>query len=252
MNKTSLQNSLKSKILGQEIFFFEETDSTNEQAKKIATQKGVRQGSIIVAAQQTQGRGTDGNVWESGKNNLFFSIIFDNRTNNITTLFPFYPAVAIAKTLKNKYNINAHVKWPNDVLVGSKKIAGILCEGVAHQYMTVGIGLNVNATTFPDSVKDKAISMKLINENNFLLEDVLQNILSEYEHLLFDQCNIRQEWLNHTQMIGKQITAIQDGISQKIKVLDISEEGFLIIKKQGGKIENWMARRGMDLIMSNK
>jgi len=246
MNASSLKQGLETTILGRDIIFFEQTDSTNTQAKVRMEASALAEGSVFISAAQTQGKGTDGNVWESGCNNLSLSIVFDNDAK-VNTLFPLYPAVALAQVLRVKYNIDAHVKWPNDVLVGTKKIAGILCEGVAGRYMIVGIGINVNQVDFPTTLLEIATSMKQEKGVDFSLEEVFQDFLMAYENLLYGESDIRQEWIDHTQMIGKTIHSSLNGKAQKVSVVGISEEGFLQVKNAEGKIESWMARRGLDI-----
>lgn len=246
MNTSTLKEGLVTKVLGQKVIFFDQTDSTNTQAKLRMEASPLAEGAVFITAQQTQGKGTDGNAWESGENNLSLSVIFNNDAK-VNTLFPLYPAVALAKILREKYNIEAHVKWPNDVLVGKKKIAGILCEGVAGQYMVVGIGLNVNQMIFPESLSEIATSMKLEKRKNHMLEQIFQDFLLAYELLLYGNTDIRQEWLAYTEMIGRTISTSQNDQVQKVTVMGMSSEGFLQVKNSEGKVETWMARRGLDI-----
>lgn len=246
MNIKSLKKGLKTATLGQDIVYFDQTDSTNTQARLRMEEKPLREGAVFITSQQTQGKGTDGNAWESGTNNLSLSVIFDNDAK-VNTLFPLYPAVALAKVLRENYAIEAHVKWPNDVLVGTKKISGILCEGVAGQYMIVGIGINVNQERFPTALDRIATSMKSETGIAPSLEEVFQAFLLTYEQLLYGTTDIRQEWLNHTEMVDKTITSSLDGQEQKVTVMGISEEGFLQVKNSEGEIETWMARSGLDI-----
>lgn len=246
MDKNTLGKGLETQILGQDIIYFDQTDSTNTQAKLRMEEDALSEGAVFITAQQTQGKGTDGNAWESGKDNLSLSIVFDNN-EKVNTLFPLYPAVALAKILRNKYNIEAHVKWPNDVLVGNKKIAGILCEGVAGQYMIMGIGINVNDENFTKDLRKIATSMKIEKKESFSLEGVFQDFLLEYEHLLYSDTDIRQEWISHTQMLNKDITISQNGEKSTVKIVGMSAEGFLQIKNTQGKTETLMARRGLDI-----
>jgi BirA family biotin operon repressor/biotin-[acetyl-CoA-carboxylase] ligase len=246
MNIELLKSKLNTKIFGQGITFFNQTDSTNAQARIHCDKGGFDEGHIFVAAQQTQGKGTDDNTWLSGNDNLSLSIIF-NFDQKVDTLFPLYPAVALAKVLKEQYQIEAHVKWPNDVLVGHEKIAGILCEGVAAQYMIVGIGVNVNQSIFPKELASIATSIKRITGQDSVIEELLASFLKEYENLLYNTNDIRQEWLQHTRMVGKRVSVTQDGETKKVKVIGISKEGFLQIENSQGMIENWSARRGLDI-----
>ena len=234
------------KIIGKKLFTLDITDSTNTQLRKMHEAHALANGSVLIAKQQTNGKGTDGNEWVSEKGNIYASILFEH-SDKINTLFPLYPAVALAKVLRKNYNINAHVKWPNDVLVGTKKIAGILCEGVMGQYMIMGIGINVLQTQFYGEISNKATSIALECDETVSTESVLNKFLSEYENLYYGICDIRKEWLEHTEMIGKTIKSTQDGVESSVTVSGLTQEGFLEIITQDGHTETWIARRGLDI-----
>ena len=180
---------INTKRLAKTILFYDKIDSTNKKAKSLAKEAPLKEGTTLVASQQTEGKGTDGNQWQSYKGNLYISVIFpfDER---ITTLFPLYPAVALCQVLREKYKINAHVKWPNDVLVGTHKIAGILCEGVSGSYMIMGIGIKVLQKDFEGEVKNIATSIALETKQTFTIEQVFQHFLESYEKLFYNNCNI--------------------------------------------------------------
>ncbi len=244
MTTQSIQEKLKSQILGKEFSCLLETDSTNARLKTLHERQARPNGFMLIAEKQSQGKGTDGNVWASEKGNIYASILFEH-SNKINTLFPLYPAVALAKTLNN-YQIEAHVKWPNDVLVGQKKIAGILCEGVSGKYMIMGIGINVNQTTFPNHLSDIATSAKLESGLDFSIEEFLADFLNEYETLFYGKGDIIKEWCHISRMIGKKISISQDGKKKEVEISGLSPEGFLQIISEG-KSETLMARRGLDI-----
>lgn len=246
MTSNTLKDKLHTKILGKDIIYFDQIDSTNTQAKRLMEEQGLKEGCIILAGQQSKGKGTDGNTWASAKGNLYLSVIF-NYDDKINTLFPIYPAVALAKVLNNKFNIKAHVKWPNDVLVGNKKIAGILCEGVAGKFMIMGIGININQESFPKDIDNIAISMKEISQDEHSITEVFTCFIEEYEELLFGDSDIRQEWLSLTKMIGKTINTTLNGDKAQVKVTGLSKEGFLEVEDTEGHKHTWMARRGLDI-----
>lgn len=246
MNANSLKEGLTTKYLGREIIYLEQLDSTNLMAKSLMQESNLEEGTIVIASQQNLGKGTDGNVWVSDIGNLYLSVIF-SYSEKVNTLFPLYPAVAIAKVLKEHYHIDAHVKWPNDVLVASKKIAGILCEGDAGRFMVMGIGINVLQTAFKGELQNIATSIQQQRKEDIKLEEVFQKFLLEYEALYYGDCNIRQEWLSITKMIGKEISISQDGKVSKVKVVGMNEDGFLQVQDSKGDISSLMARRGLDI-----
>ena len=239
-------NSKQENIIGNKIITLELTDSTNFQLKKLCEKESLAAGFVLVAKQQTNGKGTDGNDWVSELGNIYASILFDY-DDKVNTLFSLYPAVALARVLRRDYNIDAHVKWPNDVLVGHKKIAGILCEGVAGKYMIMGIGINVLQTNFSSNIEKIATSIAVESDKKIDINTVLVAFLKEYNNLYFEECDIRQEWLNHTQMIGKIINSVHDGIEKSVTVIGMSPEGFLEVRNKLGQTETWIARRGLDI-----
>ena len=141
---------LVTKVLGQEhYFYYQEIDSTNNQARALAS-KGYPEGTIVVAELQTDGRGRRGRSWYSpASQGIYISVILRpmlplkeiSRVSLIT-------AVAVAETLEEELNLPARIKWPNDILINNRKIAGILSEAVTDmdgiEYIVVGIGLNIN------------------------------------------------------------------------------------------------------------
>jgi len=128
---------------------FEEIDSTNEEAKRQAA-AGAPEGTVILAKSQKKGKGKLGRVWHSDLGGIYLSIILKPRLNlpdlsELTLL----SAEAVAQTIKILTNLEAKVKWPNDVLLNGKKVCGILTE-VAKKTVIVGIGLNVNNSHLPE------------------------------------------------------------------------------------------------------
>lgn len=246
MDKQKLISLLKTKIIGQELYIFDSIDSTNNEAKQRASSRTLSKGTTFVAAQQTQGKGTDGNTWHSSQGNLYLSIVFPF-DDKITTLFPFYPAVALAKVLRRNYSIMAHLKWPNDILIGNKKIAGILCEGISGKSMVMGIGINTTQDAFPKELEDIATSVALESSKVIKNETLFCRFLEEYEKLFYGQCNIREEWIKHSEMIGKTIETMHNNTARRVEVCGLSPEGYLQVKTEQGTNETWMARRGLDI-----
>lgn len=246
MNTTALTAQLKTEYLGSKITTFDTVNSTNTQAKHYNEKEGVHHGHMFIAEKQSDGRGTDGNTWESQRGNIYLSVTFDYR-KPIDTTFSLYPAVALAMVLNDTYKIPAHVKWPNDVLIGKHKIAGILCEGAFNQYTTMGIGINVNQRVFAPHLQDIATSVYMQLNEEVELEAFTAHFLNAYEALFYSDTDIIKAWLSLTQMVGKTIHTTQDGVEKKVTVLGLSPEGFLSVKLQDGNVENWMARSGLDI-----
>ncbi len=250
MNEASLRQGLQTKCFGQSLFFYEVTDSTNTQAKTMLKRQPLPEGTVFIAARQTAGRGTGGHCWESdAPESLLFSLILQTPLRHQP--LSFVPAVALARTLRERYDIDAHLKWPNDVLVGDRKLAGILCEGVSqpsHETAwIVGVGVNVNQYFFPESIRDIAISMRNSSGTSYAIENVFQDYMLEMERLYHSQEDLIQAWLSYTRMVGQIIRATQRDCETTVKVLGISPEGYLQVEHADGRCETWISATYLDI-----
>jgi BirA family biotin operon repressor/biotin-[acetyl-CoA-carboxylase] ligase len=129
------------------LLVFDELDSTNSTAKELAL-AGAEEGTVVLARTQNQGRGRFDRIWQSPEGGIYLSFILRPKVSaEKTSLLPFVAALALTKTI-DSYGLHATIKWPNDVRVNGKKIAGILLEseviGHSSNYVVVGIGMNLN------------------------------------------------------------------------------------------------------------
>ena len=157
---------------------YETVESTNDIAKRLA-EEGAPEGTIVIAEEQTGGRGRKGDYWHSPKGGLWFSLILRPDVGpQKSIILPLLAGMAIHRTLK-KYGVDSRIKLPNDVMVGGKKLCGILCEnrvaGERVKFVVVGIGLNVKNDT-----QDVGIALKdlIIRPPDVL--DLLYQILKEF------------------------------------------------------------------------
>lgn len=156
-------------------------DSTNNYLRKLINEEGIQDYTIVMAQEQTHGRGQMGTIWNSEKGkNLMFSMFKDLSMHDVE--FPFYICMAISlailKTFKALNIPDLHVKWPNDILSADKKICGILIENVIKNKLNstiIGIGVNVNQTKFENL--PKASSLKNITGVHYNLDEILQLII---------------------------------------------------------------------------
>lgn len=145
---------------------FDTTDSTNTRAKQLA-ELGAKEGTLVVAEEQTAGKGRRGRHWESKPfTSVYMSMVLRPRIDpahisGMTLL----AALAVTKAIKQACNVHSFIKWPNDIVLGKKKICGILTEMSSEldyiNYAVVGMGINVNNGSFPEEIKDKATSIYL-------------------------------------------------------------------------------------------
>ena len=151
-------------IIGNTIEVFDEIDSTNEQAKKIA--KNAREGTIVVANNQTNGKGRRGREFESKRGGLYFSIIL--KPDVAIEKVPFITQLAACSIYKalNEMGVDISIKWPNDIILNDKKICGILCEMSCEidylSYVVAGIGINMKKVDFEEGLEKIATSLEKV------------------------------------------------------------------------------------------
>lgn len=152
--------------------------------------------------------------------------------------------VATAFAINQQTSAEVKLKWPNDILLNGKKIAGILCEciniGESNPSVIVGIGINLNQTEFPDALHKIATSLKLETGNDISREDITLSLIHslnlEYaEFLEGNRESLIRKWTEHSDLIGKTVTVDQKEKKQVGKVLGISHQGKLILQTPEGK-----------------
>jgi len=156
---------------------FEKLPSTQAKAKELAG-KGAVPWTVILAEEQTIGYGRKGNFWHSPKGGLYFSVILPKSQLVDLQTLTILAAFIVAKIIKENFGLEPFIKLPNDVLLGNKKIAGILTENIVGQKIKcsiMGIGLNTNIDKFPQDLENTATSLKLrlgreVDNKKFLVQ----------------------------------------------------------------------------------
>src|SRR5271154_1687191 len=178
----------KTKIIGRDIQVFEQTTSTNDVVEKLA-RDGVKEGVVVFAESQTKGRGRLGRKWISpGHKGLWFSVLLrpELRPQEATQL-TVASATALRRAIQAETGLQPEIKWPNDILIGGKKVAGILTELSAEldkvRYVILGIGIDVNldANEFPADLRKIATSLKIEAGESFSRPALAVAILQELD-----------------------------------------------------------------------
>jgi BirA family biotin operon repressor/biotin-[acetyl-CoA-carboxylase] ligase len=245
-----IREGLCTKVFGRKnIICLKETDSTNTRAKELAAQ-GAPEGTLVIAEKQTKGRGRKGRNWFSPPGGgIYFSLILrpampPGETPRITLM----TAVVLAETLISLVKLNLRIKWPNDILVNRKKLAGILTEISADMdavnYIIVGLGLNVNNLfeNSPQDIKKKATSILIETGNRVPRIKFIQNYLKLYEQYydMFKKNDfepIMNRWRELADIIGKQIRVDVIGKTHIGEVMDVDNDGVLILKDDQGRLQ---------------
>src|SRR5208283_2326 len=191
MNEGDIRKHIITQTFGKKIFAFDILDSTNVKAKSLALDDA-QEGAIVIAEEQTAGKGRLGRSWSSEKGkNLTFSVIARPRISpqhlGILSLFA---GVSVARALTTLTDKTIRCKWPNDVFLNNKKVCGILSESVASEKsitaVIIGIGINVNQKKFSPDLQEKATSLALETGRDFHRWQVLAAILKEIENCYAD------------------------------------------------------------------
>ena len=226
-----------------------EVDSTNryvrDEAAALWQNRGISDFAVVTAGHQTAGRGQRGNTWNSnaGENMLFSILVRPGETLEVSKQFLLSQAVALSIHDAMKcYGIDTQLKWPNDIYASNRKLAGILLEldysGAFVEQAIIGIGLNVNQENFPPMDR-VPVSMKMLRERDFILDDVLATILDLFEHYytemrLGNRDAIAAEYKRVLLGMNKRRTFI-DGVGRFDAVIqDIESDGHLILKRNDG------------------
>lgn len=249
LNYEEIEEYLDTDSMGRNIHYFDSIDSTNKKAKEMAL--GEKEGTVLVAEEQSGGKGRLGRTWISPKGKgIWMSIILKPKVDPMKVAkITLLGAAAVTKALNN-LNIRSQIKWPNDILIDGKKICGILtemnCELNMINYVVMGIGINVNldANEIPEDLRDKATSVKISEGKEINRKELLANILNEFEELYLsfrDKDDVSYAidiCRKNSALIGKEIRVIKGEEIKLGKALDINEEGQLVVEFENGVVEN--------------
>jgi BirA family transcriptional regulator, biotin operon repressor / biotin---[acetyl-CoA-carboxylase] ligase len=245
-----IREGLNTTVFGKgEIIYFRETDSTNVRAKFLAGE-GAPEGTVVVAEKQTQGKGRKGRTWFSPEGEgIYTSIILrppiaPNEAPKLTLM----ASVAVAEALLSLTSLKINIKWPNDIMINGKKVAGILTEISTDMdridYVVIGVGVNVNTSRkglHPD-IRQTATSVFMETGKVFpriaLLRAYLEWLEIYYEAFKakgFDP--ILNRWKHFADIIGQRISVDLMDSMRVGTVLDVDKDGFLILQDRKGTIE---------------
>lgn len=244
-------DNLKTSIYGKYTKVFDILESSNtKMITDLNDNINLPEGSVYIALKQTAGKGSYGNSWYSNNNlGLWFSVLLYSPYKK--DVLSFLPGIALSKYLREKYNIDAHIKWPNDVLVGYKKISGTLIQSIQkdNKFLSiVGIGVNLfhKVEDFESDIKDKATSLYIETNKKVMLEDFYKEFIKYFEDIYLSKDSLVDLFRVYGKMINKDIKAVKDGKSFKVTVLDITEDGYLIVNNDGIE-EIWTSRSSLDI-----
>jgi len=239
-----IQSGLNTKIIGKKIIVLGTVASTMDEAFRLGMEN-CPEGTVVCAEAQSKGRGRLGHAWMSPKaRGLYFSFVLrPSLPLNQLTQLTLMSAVALAEAIEDASGLKPSIKWPNDILLGSRKLAGILTELRAEsdqvKFVVVGIGLNVNASAY--QLTTGATSLKVAAGRSFDRAQVFQVVLRSLEkgylkllHHEFDQ--VMEEWKKRSATLHKRVRITDSAGIVEGQAIDLDEDGALLIRKDNGLI----------------
>lgn len=239
---TVLRNSPTSE--GRKWHFLPETDSTNAEIIRYLSNHPSEEGLVVIADCQTGGKGRSGRVWHSAPGTgIYLSMLIQpNLSPEQLPIVTLMAGLATAIAVNEFIPQPAQLKWPNDLLLNNKKIAGVLCEYHATKVpaVIIGIGINVNHTDFPTEIKDIATSLKLesgIETNRTtLIKQLVTQLDFQYSELKKSKVQpLIDNWTRHSDLFGKAITICKGEKNITGKALRLDPLGRLVILNEAGK-----------------
>ena len=254
ITREEIESMLPEGLAVTNVVYYHETDSTNTRAKQ-AAEDGEKSGTLFITECQTGGRGRRGRTWESpAGSGIWMSLLlrpeikpFDASMLTIVAAMGMKDAIEeIIGAGAGQGGIHCKIKWPNDIVLGDRKICGMLTEMSAEtdwiNYVVIGIGVNVNTTEFDDSIKDMASSILLQTGSSVKRSDVVVAFarhFSRYYDEFLKECNLSglaDDYNKALINVGRDVKIVERDGSFVAKAVGIDETGSLIVEKDGDTI----------------
>jgi BirA family biotin operon repressor/biotin-[acetyl-CoA-carboxylase] ligase len=239
LNLHALEERLETRYLGRRVIYLTSTASTQDIAR-VEAEGGARAGTLVIAEEQTKGRGRFGRSWVSPSGaNLYFTLIMRPEARRARSLGMVAP-LAVAEAVEQVTGLSPRIKWPNDVIVEGRKLAGVLIEtevqGQSLKYALVGPGVNVNFDIEDTSeIADIATSLKRELGRDTSREELLAMLLNRFEKLYeSDITDVVQRWRSRLDTLGRQVRVtfrdqVQEGLAE-----DVDADGNLVLVQADG------------------
>jgi len=243
LSAASIADNLETHFIGQRVICYPRLTSTMEVAKREAARRGAAEGTVIVADEQTAGKGRLKRIWLSPKGNIALSVILYPDVAYLPSLI-MIASLAVVHCIEAVTGLKSQIKWPNDVLINGRKVCGILIEsdvkGNMVDYAIIGIGINVDLrlSDFPDILSTAtSLSHELGREVSRL--DVIRQLLVEIERLyltLQTGGSIYEEWRDSLVMLGRRVgvklgRTIYEGVAESV-----TTDGSLLLRRSDGSL----------------
>lgn len=249
ITQAELWSILHTKWIGTRLEYFDETDSTNIRARKLA-EEGAPHGTLVVADSQTAGRGRRGKGWVSPRGTgIWMSMILRPSMSPMSaSMLTLIAGLSVVRGVKRSTGLDAMIKWPNDAVLNGKKICGILTEMSTEveeiRYVIPGIGINVNMDDFPEEIKDTATSLKLEAGRSIRRSPVIAAVAESFEHYYdifmetFDMSGLKEEYNTHLVNMDREVLVLDPRGQYSGRALGIDHEGSLLVRREDGSLSS--------------
>ncbi|MDP2729665.1 MAG: biotin--[acetyl-CoA-carboxylase] ligase [Dehalococcoidales bacterium] len=247
LSADTIKRGLETRFIGQRVLYHPSVTSTMEIARREARQ-GAAEGTLVVAGEQTVGRGRSKHVWLTPEGNIALSLILHPGLSCLPSLI-MLASLAVARSIERVTGLSPQVKWPNDILINGKKVCGILIEsdvqGSTVNYTIIGIGINVNLkpADFAE-IREIATSLsyELGQEVSYL--SMLRCLLTELESLyllLLSGGSLYEEWRAKLVTLGKKVRVISGDTVQEGIAEEVTRDGGLLLRRPDGEFTRIVA-----------
>ena len=246
LRQNDMVQGLMTTIIGKDIRLFPEVVSTNTLAMEAASQ-GASEGTVIIAETQTGGKGRLGRTWISPRGNLYLSVILRPQIpTHKAPLITLVGAVAVASAIRKLCSVQAEIKWPNDILISGKKVAGLLTEmsaepdRIRHIALGIGVDVNMDLQELPLDVRLNATSLATqagaVIDRNLLVRQIFRDLEHWYRIFLTSEREVLKEWEQLNVTISRRVQVsgmgeVFEGLAQ-----GIDSEGRLKVALDDGTI----------------
>lgn len=243
-----LKSLMETTWSGQNILYYQETDSTNLRVRQLG-EEGAPHGTLVVSDRQTAGRGRRGRVWQSPPgNSIYMSILLRPEIKpDKAPVLTLVMACSVAQAIRDCIHVDAQIKWPNDIVVNGKKLVGILTEMSTQidfiNYVTVGVGINSNMTVFPEELRETATSLRLETGHPVrrapLIAAVMKRFEENYERFMEteDLTGLMDAYTSMLVNLDRDVLIHGASESYRGHALGITKTGELIVQKEDGTLE---------------
>ena len=245
LNEEKIRSRLSVSNIGKKLVTLKTVDSTNEEAKRLA-REGAQHGLIVAADRQTSGKGRFSRKWCSGPDGgLYFSVLLkpDLPPSDIASI-TLSAGYAVCLAVREFTGLDANIKWPNDIILGNKKLCGILTEMAAQSdridYVIIGIGINVNNSVFPEEIANKAVSLRIASGHTIDRSEFFACVINKLDRVIGDfLISLSIDDIAHFKSIcatmNRTVTIVRSGQEITGTACDVSPTGELIVRLDSGK-----------------